>query len=92
MICDSVAIDLELCDTAGQEDLQKFRSTAYYETDVFIVCFSIVCPKSFDNVSTKWIPEIKECLPNKPILLVGEYKSIFQTNTNLKLYFVWFRH
>jgi small GTP-binding protein len=77
MICDGVAIDLELCDTGGQENLQKIRLVTYLETDIFIVCFSIVCPKSFDNVSTKWIPEIKQCLPNKPILLVGEYKSFF---------------
>lgn len=38
---------------------------------MFIVCFSVVCPTSFQNVSEKWVPEIKRYCPDAAILLVG---------------------
>lgn len=44
---------------------------AYPETDVIILCFSVVRPDSMENVKTKWIPELKKYLPNTPIILVG---------------------
>jgi hypothetical protein len=39
--------------------------------DVFLVCFSLISPSSFENVRTKWIPEISHHCPNVPFLLVG---------------------
>ncbi|CAG2105408.1 unnamed protein product [Medioppia subpectinata] len=69
-VCDGVLVDLELCDTAGLDDMRRLRYLTYLETDVFIVCFSIVSPKTFHNVINKWIPEMKESLPNKPFILV----------------------
>jgi len=41
------------------------------QTDVFLICFSIVSPPSFDNVKAKWYPEIEHHAPNVPIILVG---------------------
>ncbi|CAG2167032.1 unnamed protein product [Oppiella nova] len=79
VVCDGVLVDLELCDTAGLDDMRRLRSLTYLETDVFIICFSIVSPKTFHNVVNKWIPEMKECLPNKPFLLVGT-KCDLRTN------------
>jgi len=38
---------------------------------VFLICFSIVDPASFDNVKQKWWPEIKHHCPDTPIVLVG---------------------
>jgi len=82
-----VAIDLELCDTTGKEGLEKYRSMSYLETDIFIICFSIVSPKSFHNVTNKWIPEIKRYLPNKPFILVGMRKNITNTDNYLIIKF-----
>ncbi|XP_054157933.1 cdc42 homolog [Oppia nitens] len=82
VICDGILVDLELSDTAGLEDKRRIRSMSYLETDVFVVCFSIVSPKSFHNVVDKWIPEIKECLPNKPFILVGT-KCDLRTNNDI---------
>ena len=36
---------------------------AYPNTDVFLVCFSIINPDSYDNVREKWVPEIKVLQP-----------------------------
>lgn len=63
---------LELWDTAGQEDYDRLRPLSYPQTDIFLVCFSIVEPSSFKNVKTKWIPEIRHHSPDDiKILLVG---------------------
>uniref|UniRef100_G1ND39 Ras homolog family member Q n=5 Tax=Neognathae TaxID=8825 RepID=G1ND39_MELGA len=40
-------------------------------TDVFLICFSVVNPASFQNVKEEWVPELKEYAPNVPFLLVG---------------------
>ena len=39
--------------------------------DVFLVCFSLVSPASFENVKAKWYPEVNHHCPNVPIILVG---------------------
>ena len=62
---------LGLFDTAGQEDYDRLRPLSYPQTDVFLLCFSIVNPTSFENIREKWITEISHYSPNTPIILVG---------------------
>ncbi|VIO89144.1 Uncharacterized protein BM_BM2610 [Brugia malayi] len=71
MTVDGYPVNLGLWDTAGQEDYDRLRPLSYPQTDVFVLCFSIVAPVSFDNVLTKWIPEIRHNCPDAPILLIG---------------------
>jgi len=49
---------LGLFDTAGQEDYDRLRPLSYPQTDVFLVCFSVTSPASFENVKEKWFPEV----------------------------------
>lgn len=44
---------LGLFDTAGQEDYDRLRPLSYPQTDVFLICFSVVAPASFENVREK---------------------------------------
>ena len=44
---------LTLFDTSGQEDYDRLRPLTYPQTDVFLVCFSVISPSSFENVKTK---------------------------------------
>ena len=39
--------------SAGQEDYDRLRPLSYPQTDVFLVCFSVVSPASFENVKEK---------------------------------------
>ena len=68
---DGIPATLGLWDTAGQEEYNRLRPLSYAMTDVFIVCFSVVNPISFDNVFTRWYPEIRHYSPHRPIVLVG---------------------
>eukprot|EP00004_Rigifila_ramosa_P003187 TRINITY_DN13342_c0_g2_i1.p1 TRINITY_DN13342_c0_g2~~TRINITY_DN13342_c0_g2_i1.p1 ORF type:complete len:202 (-),score=38.04 TRINITY_DN13342_c0_g2_i1:116-700(-) len=65
------AISLGLWDTAGQEEYDRLRPLSYPMTDVFLVCFSVVGPASFENVRHRWTPEILHYAPKTPIVLVG---------------------
>eukprot|EP01090_Pellita_catalonica_P019151 TRINITY_DN63_c0_g2_i1.p1 TRINITY_DN63_c0_g2~~TRINITY_DN63_c0_g2_i1.p1 ORF type:complete len:198 (+),score=39.11 TRINITY_DN63_c0_g2_i1:135-728(+) len=67
---DGKLINFALWDTAGQEEYSRLRALSYPETDVFLLCFSVVSPASFDNIKTKWFPEINHnCLEAKKILV-----------------------
>jgi len=71
VMVDGKPINLGLWDTAGQEDYDRLRPLSYPQTDVFLVCFSIISPASFENVKAKWYPEVNHHNPNTPLILVG---------------------
>merc|ERR1712156_235121 len=78
--------NLGLWDTAGQEDYDRLRPLSYPQTDVFLVCFSVVSKPSFKNVKLKWIPEINHA-PGVPIILVGtksDLRGDAETQAQLK--------
>ena len=47
---DGQPLTLELCDTPGQDDFDTLRPLVYPNTDVFLLCFSVVMPSTFQNV------------------------------------------
>ncbi|XP_061749698.1 rho-related GTP-binding protein RhoV-like [Nerophis ophidion] len=67
---------LKLIDTAGQEEFGHLRSLCYAHVDVFILCFSLINPVSFDNVTSKWIPQIRAGNSTSPIILVGTQSDL----------------
>ncbi|XP_041843203.1 ras homolog family member Ua [Melanotaenia boesemani] len=68
---DGHPVKLQLCDTAGQDEFDKLRPLCYTSADVFLLCFSVVSPASFQNVPEKWVPEIRKHAPLAPLVLVG---------------------
>lgn len=71
VMVDGKTISLGLWDTAGQEDYDRLRPLSYPQTDVFLICFSLVSPPSFENVRSKWWPEISHHAPSTSLVLVG---------------------
>src|SRR4051794_22723851 len=52
VMVDGKPVCVGLWDTAGQEDYDRLRPLSYPQTDVFLVCFSIVNRSSFENVKS----------------------------------------
>ncbi|XP_075263471.1 rho-related protein rac1A-like isoform X2 [Convolutriloba macropyga] len=68
---DGKSISLKLMDTAGQEDFDQIRHLSYPDTDVFLICFSVVQRSSLDHVFEKWVKEIQQHQPDSCSLLIG---------------------
>jgi len=62
---------LVLWDTAGQEDYDRLRPLCYQRAHVVIICFSVDEKSSFDNITAKWIPEVRHHCPDTPVILVA---------------------
>ncbi|KAJ6243722.1 hypothetical protein M0813_22162 [Anaeramoeba flamelloides] len=62
VMVDREPINLGLWDTAGQRDYDRLRPLSYPQTDIFLICFSLVSPSSFENVKDKWAKEISYSL------------------------------
>ena len=61
---------------AGQEDYDRLRPLSYPGTHIFLVCFSVVSATSYENVRTKWFPEIRSHAPGVPCILVGTKEDL----------------
>lgn len=68
---DGNPVKLALWDTSGVEEYDKLRPLSYPQTDVVMICFSLVDPASFKKVREKWFPEVRHHCPNTPVILVG---------------------
>jgi len=84
VMVDGKPINLGLWDTAGQEDYDRLRPLSYPQTDVFLVCFSVISKSSYQNVRSKWIPEIRHHAPDVPILLVGTKSDLREDKDTIK--------
>uniref|UniRef100_UPI00358DFDC5 ras-related C3 botulinum toxin substrate 1-like n=1 Tax=Myxine glutinosa TaxID=7769 RepID=UPI00358DFDC5 len=71
VMMDGKPVNLGLWETSGQEDYDHLRSLSYPNTDVFLICFALTSPASFENVRAKWFPDVRYHCPNTPIILVG---------------------
>jgi len=71
IMVDDTPYNLGLWDTAGQEEYDRLRALCYPQTDVFLMCFSLVSPSSFENIKKRWWPELRHHCPDTPYVLVG---------------------
>ena len=55
---------------------------AYPDTDVIILCFSVVRPDSMENIKIKWMPELNKYLPDAIIILVGTQVDLRDQSLN----------
>ena len=70
-LIDGVTCEINLWDTAGQEDYDRLRPLSYPQTDVFLICFSVDRADSLEHVKEKWCPEVSYFGPGTPFVLVG---------------------
>lgn len=65
------SIRLHIYDIAGVEEPDVKLGYYIPKTDVFIFCFSLVCPDSLNGVINCWQPKIIEKCPGVPYILAG---------------------
>ncbi|OHT04309.1 Cdc42 like protein [Tritrichomonas foetus] len=72
-----------LWDTAGQEELLNIRVLSYANTDVFLMCFSVVDRATYENVKEKWIPEVIANTKGKkpPVFIIVGTKTDLREST-----------
>jgi len=69
---DGKPVQLALWDTAGQEEYERLRPLSYSKAHVILIAFSVDSPDSLDNVSQKWIEEVRSiCGKAIPVVLVA---------------------
>jgi small GTP-binding protein len=78
----TTSYNLELFDTAGQEEWEQLRRMMYANTDVFLVCYSCMQPSSFDNVEKKWMPDVRNHDPSSLVILVSLCIDLRTNNNN----------
>ncbi|XP_045214121.2 ras-related C3 botulinum toxin substrate 1-like isoform X1 [Mercenaria mercenaria] len=78
---DGQVCSLNLWDTAGQHDYDRLRPLSYPQTDVFLICFSLVARDSYENAKQQWYPEVKHHCPHTPIVLIGTKMDLRDDNT-----------
>lgn len=80
---DGKEINLELWDTAGDEDFDSIRPLSYKDTSLIILCYSIEDKERIVNIKKKWIYEIKKFCPTVPFFLVALKKDIRDMSNSL---------
>ncbi|KAH8300938.1 hypothetical protein KR044_005190 [Drosophila immigrans] len=73
-------VHLTLCDTAGQDTLDPLRELCYPDSDVFLLCFSVVKPETFGAIKSKWAPKFAKT--KAALILVGT-QSDLRSNLNV---------
>lgn len=84
---DKQSVQVMLYDTAGQDSLDHLRQLSYPDCHVFLLCFSVVQPESFNAVKIKWIPTLRNT--SASLVLVGTQSDLrdnSETIANLKVY------
>jgi len=83
VMVDGKVVNLGLWDTAGQEEYDRLRPLSYPQTDIFLICYSVVLPPSYENVRLKWSPEISHHCPDVPKILVATKTDLREDSTVL---------
>ena len=63
------------------------RTFSYTNTDVFLVCFSVMSPTSLNNALKMWIDEIRQSSSSRsaPFILVGTKTDLRSSSADVEL-------
>lgn len=64
------SLKLEIWDTAGQEAYRSLNRIFYKDAKIVILTYDITNYESFKNISTIWLPQVKECVDQNAILFI----------------------
>jgi len=83
---DGVLYRVDLFNTSGRNGKMyyRLRMLTYRQTDLFILMFSCDSRNSFENIESKWLPEIRRESPGTPIVLICSKYDLRNEKYNLK--------
>mmetsp|Transcript_64758 Transcript_64758/g.130247 ORF Transcript_64758/g.130247 Transcript_64758/m.130247 type:complete len:339 (+) Transcript_64758:65-1081(+) len=59
-----------LWDVSAEEEMDRLRPLAYHQADLFLLCFSVVQPESYESARAKWAREVRFHASSKEVQLV----------------------
>ncbi|WAR19657.1 CDC42-like protein [Mya arenaria] len=66
------AYTVSIFDSAGQHDYESVRAFSYRDSEVIVVCYSVLEKDSLLNVKDVWVPEARQLTKRKKaIVLIG---------------------
>lgn len=72
-------LTLNLCDSANSADYDALRPRPQLDVDLVVLLFAIDSRINYENVRTKWYPQVSHLYPEAPILLIGNKIDIRET-------------
>lgn len=78
---DGMKHNLSILDNAGQHDYENMRSCSYKDSEVFVLCYSVVDRDSLESIKDFWVPEVSHCRRRQPIILVATQTDLRGDNT-----------
>ncbi|KAI9468263.1 MAG: ras family-domain-containing protein [Benjaminiella poitrasii] len=85
IINEQLRVELTLWDTAGQEEFNRLRALSYNDAHVVMVCYSIDNKDSLDNISYRWVDELREQCPRANVVLVALKCDLRNTDSRQKV-------
>ena len=76
-------IDVDIWDYKNLDPFNtpKPYGRQYINKDAILLCFDIFNKKSFENIKTKWLDEVRYYCPNTPLILIGNKYDIINNET-----------
>ncbi|XP_005108047.2 cell division control protein 42 homolog [Aplysia californica] len=69
---ENTEVEMSFVDTYGQDEYDKLRERLCSQADVYLLCYDVSRPASFDRVKHHWVPEFRRySAPDCPFLVVG---------------------
>lgn len=53
-----------------QSDHSSIRMFAYKDSDAFVLCYNVMHRESFDNIQSKWLPEVTNLMGRRVTLVL----------------------
>ncbi|KAL5251398.1 hypothetical protein ACHWQZ_G016938 [Mnemiopsis leidyi] len=69
---DNIPYEITLYDTSGREsDIPLISSLTFPRTNVFVLCYSVISPRSLENVEKVWLKQIAKHRKKAVTVLLG---------------------
>ena len=85
LIVDDKSVRLDMFDTHGHEEYDRLRPLAYGDADVFLLCFSVDSPISFEHVKSKWAKEPLTYCPKARTIVVGTKSDLREDRATIQM-------